>query len=80
VSTIRARQPNKVRFKSERQLLPLIVVHSHPWSDTVPSDDDLRWAAHYGWDVLAIFSVPTDELRLWRPDGDSFAEISFDVS
>jgi proteasome lid subunit RPN8/RPN11 len=60
--------------------LPLWVVHSHPFSEAVPSDLDLRWAQSHDWDSLAIFSLPDDELRLWRRDGEAFVEVEFESS
>ncbi len=79
-----ARRPNRVRLASERQLhrpggLPLVVVHSHALSDAVPSDADRTWVTWNGWDIFAIYSVVTDELRFWRVADDGFAEVEFQV-
>ena len=76
-----ARRPNRVRLAHASQLTRrgaqgrLLVLHSHPVSPATPSEDDLRWAAWNEWNVLAIFSVPHDELRVWRLDGDNVIEM-----
>ena len=80
-----ARRPNRVRLASERQLhrpggLPLVVVHSHALSDAVPSDADRVWVTWNGWDIFAIFSVVTDELRFWRLDGNGFADVPHEIA
>lgn len=58
----------------------MLTVHSHVLSDAQPSDDDAVWAAHLGVDTLAIFNTVTDELKVWRLNGDSFAEVEFAVA
>jgi proteasome lid subunit RPN8/RPN11 len=79
-------RPNRVNLWSASQLrrpggLPLVLCHSHPRSKPTPSDLDLGWAARLGLDLIAIFSVVTDELKLWRLDGTgTFAEVEFAVA
>ena len=59
--------------------LPLIWLHSHPVGDASPSEADVRWMASHGLDVFAIYSIRADELRVWRLEGDEFAEVEFQI-
>jgi proteasome lid subunit RPN8/RPN11 len=76
-----AHRPLRVRFASDRSLdraeLPIIVLHSHPLSDAKPSELDVPWVRRLGLDVFAIYSLPEDELRFWRVEGDAFTEAEF---
>ena len=80
-----ARRANRVRLASGRPLtrsggLPFIVTHSHGLSDAIPSDMDLVWVRYLGLDIFGIFSIVTDELKLWTlDDDDGFAEVEFQV-
>jgi proteasome lid subunit RPN8/RPN11 len=78
------RRPNRVKLPSEFQLqrrggLPLVTCHSHPRSEPVPSDLDRRWAARLGLESLAIFSLVTEELKLWRLDHREPREVQFAI-
>ena len=56
------------------------MTHSHGLSDAIPSDMDLVWVRYLGLDIFGIFSIVTDELKLWTlDDDDGFAEVEFQV-
>ena len=59
----------------------LAIYHSHPRWAAVPSKTDLR-ENHYGEVPRIIVSLlgPTPEVRAWRLDPDSYAELSWSIT
>ena len=72
------------RLGNERQLrrrngLQLVLCHSHPaGTHEEPTAPDLDYTGHIGHDVLAIYSIANDQLRLWRVE--PLGEIKFRVA
>jgi proteasome lid subunit RPN8/RPN11 len=78
------RRPYRARLAAPAQLRRrgrrLLLIHSHPvGGDASPSELDVRWVDCHGWDVFGIYSLATDELRLWTLEEDDPCEVAFEV-
>ncbi|MFL5943688.1 MAG: Mov34/MPN/PAD-1 family protein [Gaiellaceae bacterium] len=76
-----ARRPYQARVAAPRQLVRrgrrLIPLHSHPRGSATPSQTDVEGASRHGWEVFAIYSLATGELRCWSLDGAAPREVEF---
>jgi proteasome lid subunit RPN8/RPN11 len=56
-----------------------VVLHTHPSRSDAPSAADVAWANRYGFRVIAIYAVESDQLGVFRLAGNYMSRMNVNV-